>query len=595
MRHVFGARAPLFGIKQVRISNVGIIDDLTLTFEDPSLLAICAGNGIGKTTILESISLLGHLPCFPTLERSGSQIQHSEVARRWPGRDEPDYSYYSSVVAPADLNRLGIDGWLDQNRGRRGYGTVEFQVFDGRGEARYDHHFVILVHSCRLGAATPPRLTDMLSRGDFDDYHRSDISFADDRFLGSCGLVLYDRNEQHGGQTLEDLIRKLALGRTFHIFPDGGGEPRVESFSAADFPGVDGPRAVAYLNTDLNDFGRGNDLRESPKDLTRDFGAEMVCRLRIQFSDDGIFKHLKKLRGICARILQTPLSHYSVRNVLPADFYLKNIRKSGAGAAVTVDRLDGGPAVDVNFLSAGENEVFFVSLVTLNAVENPALGPTIILLDEPDLHIANVARSRFFSEILSLVDGRSQLILSTHSAALFNVLRRRCKRIDDKVQVVYRVVESVARRQFRMASSFDRVFLGRMRNVDRDSNLLAGIWNGFTAFFWLEVARTKSSLVGETGYGKALTLVSLALASAILFVVIAIGALINDSLYGQSVKAFQFHAIIVQALGGDLLVLVACLLTIIYVRFRARKAHARLVEEVKRPLREELAISGPDE
>ncbi|HEX8527185.1 AAA family ATPase [Allosphingosinicella sp.] len=576
---------PDFGIEEVRISNVGVIDDLTISLRDPALLAICAGNGIGKTTILEAISILGHLPCLPTLERSEGRIVDSLAMRKWPNERPAGFDYYDGFIDMEELKRNGVGEWIRRHRPppEANYGLIEFKLRDSRGAAKCLHEFAVLVHSAKIANEGTPRLTDIQSRGDFDDAAGCEFIFSDDRMLGYCGLALFDKHQQ-SSQSLDDLILKLALGRTFNIEHPGTGRLEPASLDPADGEGVDGPRSVSYVNTDLNDFGRGNDLRESPKDLKKDFGAEMVSRLRLEFDRSGSFAHLEEIRRVCYCILETPISHYYHRNVIPASFHIRDIHhRIERGAEVRIDRLDGRRAIDVNFLSAGENEVFFVTLVAINAVRNPLLGGSILLLDEPDLHIANVARSRFFEELLSIIEGHAQMIVSTHSASLFNVLRKRYTRVDDKIQVVSRVAVSLKPLELRLQSAFDYVFVGKMRNIDRSQHLLPAIWTSLSSFFWLEVARTETCFGEERGWGKSFALVSVCMMSLLLLILLGIGALVNDNIFLESEDALIYHKIAFPIVTGDIFFFLVSLATIVFRRRRARKQHERLVASVKQP------------
>jgi hypothetical protein len=65
-----------------------------------------------------------------------------------------------------------------------------------------------------------------------------------------------------------------------------------------------------------------------------------------------------------------------------------------------------------DFLSAGENECFFVFLTLLGLDTQDSM----ILLDEPELHIAEYCRPAFFSELYGLTRARGcQVIIATHS------------------------------------------------------------------------------------------------------------------------------------------------------------------------------------
>ena len=101
-------QAPPFGVSYIRISNVGAIDDLHINLLSRSLLSIYAGNGIGKTTILECLSLIGHLPCFPSL-CVGGKFEDSELDRHFGKIADDSREFFISKLKFSILNNSGIE------------------------------------------------------------------------------------------------------------------------------------------------------------------------------------------------------------------------------------------------------------------------------------------------------------------------------------------------------------------------------------------------------------------------------------------------------------------------------------------------------
>ena len=343
--------------------------------------------------------------------------------------------------------------------------------------------------------------------------------------------MLYDEKDQ-AGQSFDELVCKLALGRTFSIRAAGKAISN-RAFAADELPRTGlSPRSVSYINTDLNDFGRGNDLRKSPKDLSRDFGSEMFSRLRLEQDAHGVFPHFGCLQEMCDKVLRTPLAHYADRRIIPPSFRLKTFRGDCDKVEIMIDRRDGTKPVPINFLSAGENEVFFVLLMILNLSRNPKLGASIILLDEPDLHIATSTRGAFFRSILTLTGGKSQVIMSTHSPAMFELLKARYKTPDQKVAVISRVMlnakEAEAEgRGTRLGAAYDAVYLGKMRKANVGAGLWGWIRSRLTMFFSYHFARTRSVLnLGDASIWIALVTWSGATFVALLLIA---GALLNDT------------------------------------------------------------------
>ncbi|OYX35848.1 MAG: hypothetical protein B7Y99_02960 [Caulobacterales bacterium 32-69-10] len=582
---------PPFGVKSVRICNVGAIDDLYLDIPSGGLMAIYAGNGVGKTTVLESISTLGHLPCFPSVSL-GKAVEDSLLVRAL-GHHGDKSSALLPLLDLASLPKLGLNIWLEKVRPGKnaGYGCIEFEVFDTlEGGAAATHRFVLFICSAELTEPVAPTLTRMLSRGHFDDLV-ADISFNDDRVLGHYGLIVYGGHEQIG-QTFPDLVRKLAKGRTFSTVEEREGKLTVVQ-NRLDLPDHLGPRSVSYINTDLNDFGRGNDLRESPKDLKRDFGLEMYERLRIELDRSGHFKHLAALGEVCNRVLSTPYTHYADLKAIPSSFRLSGLHSlDGEGEfAVAVDREDGAPPIPIEFLSAGENEVFFITLMMLNLTRNPSLGHSIILLDEPDLHVANVALDPFFKSILDLAIGRSQVILSSHSAALYEHIRRRFRRSEDCVRVIFRRVLRVDPLQTVLRAEFDEIFLGKLRSL----GFRGGFWTGVRSRFLINAGYHKRRI--ESLWDKESQFTWLALGgwmvATIMAAALVANAVLNDAINDADLsaalrkalffdkEAAAYHDVTRGPLIGSLIAVFGPLLGLMLFRVYRHRQHKRMLGEVR--------------
>ncbi|MDT0271062.1 hypothetical protein RM844_32815, partial [Streptomyces sp. DSM 44915] len=129
-------------------------------------MAIYAGNGNGKTTVLEGLSLVGHLPCFPSL-RVGESIQPSLLRQKWGGPDAGPPAFHRSLKLD-ELHRDGLAAWLQKMRPKGGdrYGMIEFELYDSLGASKVTHKFVVVVAPPTENGSQ--RLTGMLSRGDFD-------------------------------------------------------------------------------------------------------------------------------------------------------------------------------------------------------------------------------------------------------------------------------------------------------------------------------------------------------------------------------------------------------------------------------------------
>lgn len=509
-----------FRVKEAKIRNIGTIDALDLDFENESVTAIYASNGLGKTTVLECLSLLGHLPCFPTYSAE-ERFCPSALDTGYPSLRSDSWGHYEAILPHAEVATNGVLNYLAANAPQPGarFGYVQFTVVDVVGRTNCVNTFVVLVHRPLLLLHGTPRLTEILSRDSFLSREIPEISdVADDRILSRCGLIAYDPDDQIG-RTMGELILSIAKGRTFTINEDN--ERRLVSLH---LDGIEAavPRSVCYVNTDLNDFGRGNDLRESPKDLERDFRNEMIGRMGIELDPQGSFAHFDQLQRSCDLVLSTPLENFCDRRVIPPAFVLKNLTVRGEHVAIWIDRLDGQRHVSVNFLSAGENEVLFIYLMILNFTENPQKKSAIILLDEPDLHIANASRFRFFEEALELTDGKAQLVMSTHSPSAYEVIKAKYDAVPAKVKVLVRVLPDVSAKSTRLEAAFDAMYIERLRQISAATGLLG------SAERFLSRTIAQISAIIPRPHNAAVTVIVTWLAFLFTLLILIAGAILND-------------------------------------------------------------------
>jgi hypothetical protein len=190
-----------------------------------------------------------------------------------------------------------------------------------------------------------------------------------------------------------------------------------------------------YLNTDLNDFGRGRDVRESVKDIFGDFIGEWIDRLGINFAEvdlrpedkDIVRRREFKQTGPLQEKLNTILNPSIWRN--HDEFILKTCAAYQDGAQrwrpdIEVERHNKKKPVKLDFLSAGENECFFIFMYLLGT----NINNSICLLDEPDLHLSQFSKKPFYEGLYGLLarnnnlgeDKNCQVIISTHSGFAYS-------------------------------------------------------------------------------------------------------------------------------------------------------------------------------
>lgn len=378
-------------IERLLLRNAKAITELDATFRTdshrlksvpPAIDLICAPNGQGKTTLLEAISLIGHIPCSRKIGKDGA-VQNSLYASLTGVTGE-----IGSESAPPIMSRtLSAEEALSSLPNE--YLGVYFNIRDT--EPTLDGlKFYVLVD------VSEHSLTSLLS-----------AKISDAEF----GRYAYIQAAFDCDAKLDTLVRAIARGRTFNppLSSECGGGPK---------------RFVSFINTDMNDFGRGNDLRESPKTLTADFKSQMVDRIGIRFtspespSNLRALADLSELRKILSDVLTTPRYRFSTPDVISPALEILNFELEGDRLKIKVrlkerkgQASDNDPVIDN--LSAGENEVLFVFLMLLRFRGEEG----IILLDEPDLHVAGYMRPRLFREILRKIDPyRQHVFIVSHSA-----------------------------------------------------------------------------------------------------------------------------------------------------------------------------------
>ena len=427
-----------FAVVNVEIVGVGAIDHLSWDCKDADFMqVIYAGNGVGKTTLLECLSLVGHLPCLPVLTTGGggrvASVTPSILRQRIGGQVAANVTLQEVARAITNSGQpTSLDAMVAAfvKRGYETIGMIRFRVRNASDQV----DFAVLVQS---DDDNRPSLTALLSRYPQRDY-------SPDTDLETNFLVISAETLSPGSE-LWALCGALARGRTFSL---AEGEhlrlhelPGLPEQGGADTGIADhGPvLRVTYINTDLNDFGRGNDLRESPKNLRETMEEQLLVRLRLTFDDDGEYVAKKRLNTALTEILPTSQSNYADVHAIGEGLQIVKLHKSPDNH-LTVDIERGDVRIKrAAFLSAGENEVFFILLICLllQASEVPHRERGIVLLDEPDLHLANAAKAAFYGEIIALCKG-SQVVIASHSYSAVAALRAAKLKVETHTRVLYR-------------------------------------------------------------------------------------------------------------------------------------------------------------
>jgi predicted ATPase len=436
-------------LKSIHIKNLkSIKPDLKIDFERDRAVTLLYGyNGVGKTTVLEAISLLGHVStmrriyidkdpdpeavriqssqsCFRDhLEAHHKSIQGEDLRLQFrtpappaasvleagePSRRSARRSKPPEVDAFDKLSRMicpqGLWTWFKATEGDnpslRDFGVVKYDLHlepDEGGELS----FIIAFFQKKTS------ITHALSRDARDKLRdtRDNLRVTgDDLDMEKRFAVIASPSER---VRLELYITGLCEASP-HTVREGEDEVVYERSKGLPKYGI-----VSYINTDLNNFGQKNDLRESVKNLGTDFNQEIFKRLGIPFNgldEDG-------RPGYC-------LNSEVRKDVIGAlDRVLRDAGGAGSTFKFEYCRIcDGklhfgtvhpdGTKHSITFMSAGENECFFVFLLLFGM----PIKNSIILLDEPDLHMSPLMKRRFFDEVYRRLRAeRCQVVLATHS------------------------------------------------------------------------------------------------------------------------------------------------------------------------------------
>jgi predicted ATPase len=384
------------------IRNVKAIPTLDIAFTERITL-LHGANGIGKSTILDCIALLGHLATMrrmrvtndgvaislPTLGerlRMRSDLQEDVAARLdsiEKSASDNCTSLYKTVQNAGSIERWFNDAYIRTPR-------ISYEITDSIiGGA--SHRFVIAL-------VGPDGLTvsHVLNRTRCDDLDMADH------------LVLLIGDDERG---IDRLLVHQADTSTTLVRNGTGGFFALHPIAAETAPGS---RVVA-INTDLADLGKRDQVRESVKDISLTLSDE-IARLNLPFDFSASlqrrrFRFFDDLAGIMSRVITDPSLPKQIAGKRPF-LQLTSCDLDENVPHVAFRRGDEDQVFSSDFMSAGENECFFVFLTLLGMDTRNG----VVVLDEPELHIAEYCRPAFFEELYELTKKRdSQVIIATHS------------------------------------------------------------------------------------------------------------------------------------------------------------------------------------
>ncbi|MFC3495970.1 AAA family ATPase [Glycomyces rhizosphaerae] len=396
-------------IRSLSIRNVKAIPSLDIDFTRRVSL-LHGANGIGKSTILDCIALLGHIATMDQVVIEGDSVRLRPPAvhaflRSHPNLTESAAARMESIAASppprheairaAVEARPSIDHWYDDQYVRTD--RIRYVC-----DSDTTGSFTIIVAFTGSPGLT---ISHMLNR-----------TRCDDLDMAEHLVVMFD-----GGELSVEEFLSFQSTTSTSLVAEPSAEPSGlrENFTAFHpTPAAleaEGHRVQA-INTDLADLGKRDQIRESVKDLSLHFTDE-VARLNLPFDQpvntDGSrlrFRFFNELQTVISQVITDP----AVRRGEGREPFLK---------LMSCDLINGQPQISFkrisddesrtnDFMSAGENECFFIFLALLGVHNMNG----VIILDEPELHIAEYCRPAFFEKLYALAEERNcQVIVATHS------------------------------------------------------------------------------------------------------------------------------------------------------------------------------------
>jgi predicted ATPase len=392
-------------IHKLSIRHVKAIPVLDITF-DGRITLLHGANGIGKSTVLDCIAVLGHATTMYQIVVGDGMATLRPPALHASLRPHPNLT--PAVTARMDTieasppprhaaikgqleSKSSVDEWFDDHYLMTPRIRYECET-DASGVTS---HFSIVV-----AFTGGPGLTVS---------HVLNRSRCDDLAMAEHLVVMFDERNP----TIEAFLSHQAATSTSMVTDDTG--KVITSFPPLQTEAAIRGNRVVAINTDLADLGKRDQIRESVKDLNLHLGEE-IERLNLPFDqkigpDRQRFRFFDDLKEILKRVITDPAAGRKSAAQKPyLEFASCDLVRGQP--VVELKRGSEGRSTGTDFLSAGENECFFVFLALLGIDTRDS----IVILDEPELHIAEYCRPAFFEELYRLTKERGcQVIIATHS------------------------------------------------------------------------------------------------------------------------------------------------------------------------------------
>jgi predicted ATPase len=401
----------------------------------PGVTLIRGDNGCGKTVLAELVSLLGHLPILTSKGASERATREAPFARMEVRLSQNDVDFLEALK-----RYLGAATSLEKDA-CAGQGSFQLGNRNWRLSDASEAHLRRAFEKIDLTAPFPAAERSIYVEFWFNVRRRSNgnqnpekdlkVLLANDALLAERVIFFaYDDNRRVCSNALKALIawnRPQLAGVAadegpwlptprYIISQADTDQPPLDPDNKEDYATLHPPGTIGYVNTDMYDFGSGLDIRESPKELRGKMTRTLVDRLQIvDLIGDVDDVPISNIRGAISDsypIMRKAQVEAGWKCLFGENHPLKTSsarHRDGALHWSDDDQLR-------EFVSSGENQAFFL----LAYLENLHWKDSILVLDEPEIHLSLTAASRLIDLIMRIAQERStQVIIVTHLPHLY--------------------------------------------------------------------------------------------------------------------------------------------------------------------------------
>lgn len=401
-------------IKKILVppSSTGLPSEFSLS---RGVNIIRGDNGIGKTTILECASLLGHVGVMNLTDEIDALSIELCVCFH-----ESDIKFLNSISQYSCS-----DGTKSSQSGMNallGLLTSQNISTDFEGinhKSSYSLKF-------KLKGIDLNEVKDALS--------------CDAKIRDSICVYCSDGKVINAIKALNLWSRPVCEGTEDHVGPWKMTPRTIEKRNEESF--LDGCGSTFYINTDMYEFGSGLDVRESPKELKDHLATVMIRRLQLltpgisTITQDELYldtaisvdsswqiDNFEKIVSGWKSIFESksdindgdlkhPLEYCIATRLVDSDSRVDKFKTKFRWAI----GIAGRPSAQ--FVSSGENQAIFI----LAMLCNYAAKGSCVIIDEPELHLSFTAGSRLVNYIIDKYgsdENQCQFIMVTHLPHLY--------------------------------------------------------------------------------------------------------------------------------------------------------------------------------